>query len=348
MRRRTAAMGLGIVLALVAGWWLSRGAPVAAVDPPGETPPPPRHVPVEPLAAWPASVPPAERAANDVPDAASEGGDDAACVPLVSETRPSEGRVIEVTVRYVGEDGPDAPHDLSVSLAWRRTSGRGFDRPRAIGRSAGPVFFVRPCGAHSLLVRMGNGPLQLVEFSEADAMELAIRRATPPFVVTGRLVHQGQPLASAPLGCTRGIGMSERDGRFTVDCDQDGLLRLIAPWKTATPLQLVRPPDGGALDVGDVVVLRRPPVEPGKIGLDLEQLGGETVVRVVGADTPAAVAGLRKGDVLLEIDGHAIASVEEGIRLIPGAPGTPLRLKVRRGADIFLVDLVRQPEAPLE
>lgn len=58
--------------------------------------------------------------------------------------------------------------------------------------------------------------------------------------------------------------------------------------------------------------------------------------------SPAQRAGHRESDVRLEVDGHAIASWEEGMKLIPGAPGTPLRLKVRRGSDFFLVDLRRE------
>ncbi|RZM77848.1 HhoA/HhoB/HtrA family serine endopeptidase [Leptolyngbya iicbica] len=66
-------------------------------------------------------------------------------------------------------------------------------------------------------------------------------------------------------------------------------------------------------------------------GVLLPEVSGVLVIRVV-PNTPAAEAGLRRGDVVLEIDGEAIASADVLQRRVEDSRvGQTLRLKVRRG-----------------
>lgn len=66
-------------------------------------------------------------------------------------------------------------------------------------------------------------------------------------------------------------------------------------------------------------------------GVMLPEVSGVLVIRVI-PDTPAAKAGLRRGDVVLEIDGVAIASADILQRQVENsAVGQTLKLKVKRG-----------------
>ena len=67
------------------------------------------------------------------------------------------------------------------------------------------------------------------------------------------------------------------------------------------------------------------------------------VVRAL-AGSPAAVAGLRKGDLLLAIGGRKTAGMrfDTAIEAIRGLEGTPVRLRIGRGARApFDVDVIR-------
>lgn len=76
----------------------------------------------------------------------------------------------------------------------------------------------------------------------------------------------------------------------------------------------------------------------------LERLGRRTGLRVsdVVAGSPAAVAGLRRGDVVLRVDGAPVASTSDVQRLmVEGAIGRSLEITVWRGG--ALVDVLLEP-----
>jgi regulator of sigma E protease len=63
----------------------------------------------------------------------------------------------------------------------------------------------------------------------------------------------------------------------------------------------------------------------------------------VVADSPAARAGFRPGDKVVEIDGEKIEKFEELLRIVSSNAGRELRFKVERGADVLT--LVATPNA---
>ncbi|HEY9763266.1 MAG TPA: HhoA/HhoB/HtrA family serine endopeptidase [Trichocoleus sp.] len=66
-------------------------------------------------------------------------------------------------------------------------------------------------------------------------------------------------------------------------------------------------------------------------GMTLPEVEGVIVVRVM-PDTPAAAAGLRRGDVILEIDGEAIKTADQLQSKVDNSRvGQTLRVKVQRG-----------------
>ena len=84
----------------------------------------------------------------------------------------------------------------------------------------------------------------------------------------------------------------------------------------------------------------------GGIGVEVGLVEGWFTVIAPIDDTPAARAGMRAGDVIIEVDGASLKGrrLGEAVADLRGAPGTPVRLRVRReGADSPLAfDLVRE------
>jgi carboxyl-terminal processing protease len=75
------------------------------------------------------------------------------------------------------------------------------------------------------------------------------------------------------------------------------------------------------------------------VGLHVDQRDGQTVVTAPIEGGPAALAGIRPGDVLLEIDGRSVAglTLTAQTRLIRGPKGTSVSLLIRReGAPTLL------------
>ena len=83
----------------------------------------------------------------------------------------------------------------------------------------------------------------------------------------------------------------------------------------------------------------------GGIGVDIGLVNGYITVVAPLDDTPAAAAGLRAGDTLIEVDHTSLKgrTVREAVRRLRGEPGTTVHLRVRRdGAATPLdFDLVR-------
>ena len=77
-------------------------------------------------------------------------------------------------------------------------------------------------------------------------------------------------------------------------------------------------------------------VDAAKLGLD-EPVGA--LIKAVYADTPALAAGIRPGDVVLEIDGHAVRNDEDVIKLVGGTlPGRHIQLQLWREEGMTCVE----------
>ena len=68
------------------------------------------------------------------------------------------------------------------------------------------------------------------------------------------------------------------------------------------------------------------------------------VISQVFPGTPCARAGLRSGDMIIEIAGESVVPLEatECAKLMKGEAGTSVQIKVKRGDNIFTLDLVRE------
>jgi S1-C subfamily serine protease len=75
----------------------------------------------------------------------------------------------------------------------------------------------------------------------------------------------------------------------------------------------------------------------------LSQEGDDLLIYEVTPEGPAAHAGLREGDLLLAVDGTAVASVREAFRWLLGAPNSSVVLTVRRKGTEQSVSVLRAP-----
>lgn len=74
--------------------------------------------------------------------------------------------------------------------------------------------------------------------------------------------------------------------------------------------------------------------------IDYEEGKGVVVVSpIVGS--PAAAAGLKPGDIMLEADGVALTDVDNAVRLVRGEAGTPVTLLLERDGTQFELTVIR-------
>jgi hypothetical protein len=212
---------------------------------------------------------------------------------------------------------------------------------------------IRDCGPES-----GIGRLESLWLNLADGRGARLDVSNPdqPLRLTprpagelrGRLVYRGAGIR-ALLAFNGDRTRSRADGTFTyrrfpvAEIVATLSLELGDPddrWTLVNPV-VVRFGPGTSTDLGDLELRPLPGVKVGKIGVVFGGPGVEPVVTEVVVGLPAHQAGLRQGDLIVEVDGVAIQTVPEAMGHIGGEPGSSVRLKIRRGLDFLLFDVVR-------
>jgi S1-C subfamily serine protease len=84
--------------------------------------------------------------------------------------------------------------------------------------------------------------------------------------------------------------------------------------------------------MGDLIVLGRPSSARPWLGANLQEIGGELVVRRVAPEGPAAGAGIQQGDRVVAIDGSQVRDLADFYRALwgRGAAGITVELTVNR------------------
>ncbi|MBL8922610.1 MAG: PDZ domain-containing protein [Myxococcaceae bacterium] len=207
--------------------------------------------------------------------------------------------------------------------------------------------YLRLCDPTTIVVRANAGEGSVIANPEVASVTLHLAPAPARVVLHGTLVRRdGRPVSGARMRVPGDSTETDDAGQFelaSAAVDDPVVVAVGGAWvfaNGASEIEVKRSSSRIALGTLEVTSLSLVPA--GKIGIGWNTKASEPTVAEVFPNSPAEHAGLKPGDVLLEVDGHAIASPDEGVRLIPGEPGSALRLKVRRGADIFLVDLRRE------
>ncbi len=140
---------------------------------------------------------------------------------------------------------------------------------------------------------------------------------TPP-----RLDHSGAALINKD-GELVGIG-----SLFVLDAAKTGEQ---VPGNMFVPVDLLKPVLDELVKTGMQRGARRP-----WLGVDSLEEDGRVKVMQVDDDSPAALAGLRSGDIILSIDGEEVSTLPVFYHRLWGAgpPGTPVRLTVLQGAEV--------------
>lgn len=328
-----AALALGLLIGLLV--W-HRTEPTPAAPSPDQSP--------RPVAAdtAPPGVPTVAQAPVDAGPLEPTAGEPAraptACTHALTADRPEElAGWTELTIVPPGRDAE--PEDGVVRLLGQKES--------ADWALLSWHVYLRLCEPTTIVVRATAGEGKTIASPGVAPITLRLEPLPPPVVLHGALVRRdGRPVSGARLRAPGGSTETDDAGKFelaTTGADDPVVVTLGGAWAFAnggSEIDVKR--SGLHIALGTLEVRSLSLVPPGKIGVNWSMTASDPTVATVFPNGPAERAGLQVGDVLLEVDGHAIASREEGAKLIPGEPGTALRLKVRRGADVFLVDLQRE------
>jgi len=209
----------------------------------------------------------------------------------------------------------------------------------------------------SFLMMLGN-PMGLAEDGHAVAshgMVSALRRPLPASLGEDEDRYFGEMLVT-DLAATSG---SSGGPLFNARGELVGIMTAVfassgaAPaFSFATPLNARNRDIVSLLQAGQVV-------EYGYLGVEVEEISDQLRealglrrrigIRIASVFTggPAAIAGVQTGDIVIGVDGHVVASVDQFIRLVgAGAVGQQVKLTLRRGETSRHVTatLVRRPE----
>lgn len=326
--RRFALAALAVLFLVIALVWRQQTDQATEV-----TAPPPARVVTEPT--QPASTWVEEDAAPVVVEAALAEVDagEKRCRPRAHGDGPS----LKVTFVTTGTDEP--PKHL---LLWVRWEEDGEPKRWAVSthRLEEELWL---CGETQLEISRGPWRLPLQSVPRTGAVTLRLEPAPPPsqLTVTTRS-PKGLPVPGVKVSFTAcQPGVSDDAGTMLLDCealDEPRRATVRAPWRLNAPVRL----DPTAASVA-LTVLGRDEVEPGKVGLGFRPDEETPVVGVLMKGGPAERAGVHIDDEVLEVDGVGVASTTDAMARIVGAPGTAVRLKVKRGVDVLLLDVSRAP-----
>jgi len=103
-----------------------------------------------------------------------------------------------------------------------------------------------------------------------------------------------------------------------------------------------------ALAVGAPALKDKEPPDkgPGYLGIMFQKDDGGLIVTEVKADGPAAKAGLKANDLIVKLDGAAMADAEtvELVKMVAGMrPGTVIAVEVKRGPEMLTLKVKLGP-----
>jgi serine protease Do len=223
----------------------------------------------------------------------------------------ASGRAIEVVL--VDHDGPAGkaglrPHDLIVSLNGQALA--GAEALRRMIHDAGAGMQI------ALTVVRGGHPLtlnaQLADRAEVDRAAMARLAA--------------EPEVQAPVSSAMVFGFAERASVEAAPAVESGPTNPVEPATPAPGSGFIGHIVHGSIYTGAVLDT----MEPQLAGFFGAPQGTGLLVHSVVAGSPAALAGLRAGDVVLRADLYTLRNTTDWSKRLHAAKGKPITLSVLR------------------
>ena len=224
----------------------------------------------------------------------------------------------------------------------------------------GPFNFIVDTGCPVLIVSTSVGKQVGLKteknWATLDALEMeggliqkkVLARVETPFQLEGM---NGMGLAGVELHGLLGYSVIAKY-KMEFDFTRDRLLWTPLNFDPPPPQPIVVKGGGGAggmeMMAGFMRILAAfsglkpapPPVPRGFLGFEMDEQDKTVTVGAVLAKSPAAEAGLKKGDRILEVDGAKIAAVADVHRKVARLlPGQELKLQIQRGDEMHEIKI---------
>jgi regulator of sigma E protease len=211
------------------------------------------------------------------------------------------------------------------------------ESPESEDRSGDPGEFVeKPWWARALIT--AAGPLANLVFALVlNTAVLLIGVSVPDYAAVVGHVRPGSVVEQ--------IGIRDHDQIVSVDGRKAATMLELS--SALSRVESDKRPGTVNLTVerkGSRVALALPRSDARSLGEELDWKTGTTIGRVF-VGYPAYLAGLREGDEILKVDGHAVQSWSELSERIRRAPDTQISLTVRRGDQTYEVPVRTTPDS---
>ena len=235
------------------------------------------------------------------------------------------------SMQIVTQDGRTLP---ARAVAYDLATGFGLVQPLLPLRGVAPV----PLGSHRD-VESGSA---LMAATGGDGGDVAMTQLVSkrPFSGYWEYHIEAALFTSPPIGNHSGAPLFNQRGEllgigslFVMDA-MGGNRRL--PGNMFVPVDLLKPILAEMQQTGSTRLSRRP-----WIGLSSAEQGGRVQVVRVNKESPAQVAGLEPGDVVLAVDGVKVSTLEQFYKKLweHADPEDEIQLTVLQGADIKVIRL---------
>jgi serine protease Do len=212
----------------------------------------------------------------------------------------------------------------------------GYDHATGLGllRALQPIEGARPLEMGSADALGHQEPVMVLPFGGRGSASLGYVMSKRKFTASWEYLLDSALFVSPPTMQWAGAALVSREGRLVGVGSL--LLRAVAP-DQAVPGNMFVPVDALKPILADLIATGRRAGPPRPwLGLGTEELHGHLLVTTVTAEGPAALAGIKRGDIVVGIGPEAVRSHEELYRRMwsMGAAGIEIPLKVVQGAQL--------------
>lgn len=209
-------------------------------------------------------------------------------------------------------------------------------------------------GMYDVEVTTPDGAVGRVEAQVSGALtDVGDIRVETGGTITGRISNKrnGSMVSGAQVSNGARTATTGVDGRFSLAVPAGRHTVWVShPGYFGKRVEVPEIRAGSSEDVGDVALVpgTRRDIEGrqgfGGVGATLREDKGNPVVEGLVGDSPAARAGLQKGDVILSVDGESMQGkgVQDAISNIRGEVGSNVWLRVRRGTEELSIPVRRE------